>query len=160
LRAAFGVGLVAITVFEAYSSPDSRRHEINFKQAHAFVNANAVPGDGPVLVFSAFIESDHEALPSEPGTENALLSQIDYYPLNPPWVFLPIDLNDRAMQIGREAVLAAAQRHQRFLAVVPPSSYPSLDWLAAYTRGAFTAQTLEVFDREIVVVEFRPLAGN
>ncbi len=161
VRQIFCVGLVATTVFEAYDSPDSRHHEINFKEAHAFANANVAPFDGPVLVFSAFIESDYEPLPSAPGVENALLSQIDYYPLNPPWVFLPIDLNDKARRIGRETVLAAAQRRQRFLAVVPPSSYPTLSWLVDYTRGAFTAQTLGVFDKEIMVIEFRPVAeGN
>lgn len=158
VRQIFCVGLVAITVFEAYRSPDSRHHEINFKEAHAFVNASVAPGDAPVLIFSAFIESDYEPLPTVPGTENAMLSQIDYYPLNPPWTFLPIDLNEKSVQIGREAVLAAAQRHQRILAVIPPSSYPTLEWLAAYTRGAFTARTLGVFDKAIVVVEFRPLA--
>lgn len=160
LRQIFCMGLVATTVFEAYHSPDSRRHEINFKEAHAFVNANVAPGDAPVLVFSAFIESDYQPLPTVPNSENAMLSQIDYYPLNPPWVFLPIDLNERSMQIAHEAALAAARRHQRFLAVVPPTSYPALDWLANYCRGAFAIRRLGVFDREIMVVEFRPLAGS
>jgi mannosyltransferase len=160
VRQIFCVGLVATTVFETYHSPDSRHHSINFRDAHAFVNANIAPGDGPVLVFSAFIESNYEPLPTVANSENALLSQIDYYPLNPPWVFLPIDLNERSMQIGREAVLVAAQRHQRFLAVVPPISYPALDWLANYCRGAFAIRRLGVFDREIMVVEFRPLAGS
>jgi len=159
LRVILGVGLVVTTVFEAYRSPDSRRHEINFKQAHAFVNANVAADGVPVLVFSAFIESDYEPLPTVPKTENALLSQIDYYVLNPPWIFLPIDLNEKVMQIGREAVLTAVQRHQRFLVIVPPSSYPALDWLANYCQGTFEIRTLEVFDREIMVVEFRPIAA-
>ena len=157
VRQVFCVALVATTVFEAWHSPDSRLHEINFKEAHAFVNANVAPGDAPVLVFSAFIESDSEPLPMAPKTENAMLSQIDYYPLNPPWIFLPIDLNDKTMQIGRDAVLAAAQRHQRFLAVVPPSSYPSLGWLVNYCSGAFTIRKLGDFDHNTVVMEFRPL---
>jgi len=160
VRQIFCLGLVATTVFEAYHSPDSRRHQINFKDAHAFVNANVAPGDAPVLVFSAFIESDYEPLPAVPNSENAMLSQIDYYPLNPPWIFLPMDLNERAMQIGREAVLAAAQRHQRFLAVVAPGSYPTLDWLADYCRGAFAIRPLGAFDKKIMVVEFRPLAES
>jgi mannosyltransferase len=160
LRQIFCVGLVATTMFEAYLSPDSRRHNINFKDAHAFVNANVAPGDAPVLVFSAFIESDYEPLPTAPNTENALLSQIDYYPLNPPWIFLPIDLNERAKQISSEAVFAAAQRHQRFVAIVPPISYGSLDWLVKYCQGAFAVRTLGVFDRETLVVEFRPLVGG
>lgn len=160
VRQIFCIALVATTVFEAYLSPDSRHHEINFKEAHAFVNASVGPGDGPVLVFSAFIESDYEPLPTTPNSENAMLSQIDYYPLNQPWIFLPINLNDKTKQIASAAALTAAQRHQRFLAVVPPSSYPSLDWLVDYTRGTFTPQTLGVFAREIVVAEFRPVAAN
>ncbi len=160
LRQIFCVALVATTVFETYGSPNSRHHALNFKGAHAFVNTYAAPDDGPVLVFSAFIESDYEPLPTIPKSENAMLSQIDYYPLNPPWVFLPIDLNEKTMQIASQAVLAAAQRHQRFLAVVPPSSYPSLDWLANSCRGAFAVRTLAAFDRAIFVVEFRPLAES
>ena len=160
VRQIFCAGLVIVTVFEVYKSPDSRRHEINFKQAHAFVNTNVAADGAPVLVFSAFIESDYEPLPTTPNSENALLSQIDYYPINPPWVFLPIDLNDKTMQIGREAALAAVQRHQRFLAVVPPSSYPGLDWLANFCQGAFAIRTLGVFNKEIMVVEFRPLAES
>jgi mannosyltransferase len=159
LRQIFCVALVATTVLEAYLSPDSRHHEINFKEAHAFVNANAVSGDGPVLVFSAFIESDYEPLPTVSNSENAMLSQIDYYPLNQPWTFLPIDLNERAKQIASQAVLEAAHRHRRFLAVVPPISYPSLDWLVNYCQGTFAVRTLGVFDREMLVVEFRPVAS-
>jgi hypothetical protein len=63
------------------------------------------------------------------------------------------------MQIGSQTVLAAAQRHQRFIFVVPPSSYPTLQWLSNYSSGSFTAKLIGEFD-EIVVVEFRPVAGN
>lgn len=160
LRIILGAGLAVVTCIEAYSSPASRRHELTFKQANAFVNSNVGPGDGPVLVFSAFIESDYEPLPTVPNSENALLSQIDYYQLNPPWIFLPIDLNEKTMQIGRQVTLAAAQRNQRFLAVVPPSSYPALDWLVNYSRGSFTVRSLGTFTSGTVVVEFRPLVGS
>jgi hypothetical protein len=161
LRRIFCVGLVGITLVEAFSSPLSRRHELNFKQAHAFVNANVAKDEGtvPVLICSAFIESDFEPLPSGRTSENALVSQVSYYPVDAPWVFFPIDLNDEAMQIGSQIVLAAAQRHQRFIFVVPPSSYPTLQWLSNYSSGSFTAKVIREFD-EIVVVEFRPVAGN
>lgn len=160
LRIILGAGLAAATCLEAYSSPASRTHELTLKQANAFVNSNVAPDDAPVLVFSAFIESDYEPLPTVPKSENALLSQIDYYQLNPPWVFLPIDLNERTMEIAREAALVAAQRNRRFLAVVPPSSYPSLQWLANYTRGSFTSRMLAEFESGATVVEFRPIAGS
>ncbi len=161
LRQILCVGLVAVTMFEVYSSPVSRQHELNFKQAHAFVNENIANDGGnvPVLVCSAFIESDYTTtLGNGPG-ENPLLSQVDYYPLHGSAVLLPMDLNDETIRVGSQTVLAAAQRHQRFLFVVPPSSYPTLQWLDNYTRGTFAAQIIGEFG-EILVVEFRPIAGN
>jgi hypothetical protein len=161
LRQIFCVGLVGITLFEAYSSPLSRQHELNFKQAHAFVNANVAKDEGtvPVLVCSAFIESDHTTELGNSDGENPLYSQVSYYPIHAPLVFLPMDLNDETIRVAGQTVLAAAQKHQRFIFVVPPSSYPTLQWLDNYTQGAFTAQILEEFD-EILVVEFRPVAAD
>jgi hypothetical protein len=156
LRLVFCTGLVALTVFEAYRSPDSRRHALSFKYAHAFVNANIGNEEVPVLVGSAFIESDYEPLPTGMKGENALLAQVSYYPLRGHLIFLPTDLTEEAMRIGRQVVLDAAQRHQRFLLVGPPTSYLTANWLAYYSQGTFTARTLGLFD-EIMVVEFRPI---
>ena len=161
LRQIFCVGLVGITLFEAYSSPLSRHHELNFKQAHAFVNANIAKDEGsvPVLVCSAFIESDHTTELGNSNGENPLYSQVSYYPIHAPLGFLPMDLNDETIRVAGQTVLASAQRHQRFIFVVPPSSYPTLQWLGNYAQGAFTAEILGEFE-EILVVEFRPVAGN
>jgi len=159
LRKVFCLGLVAITLFETYSSPHSRRHALTFKYSHDFVNANAASDKATVLVCSAFIESDYEALPADRNAENALLSQIDYYPINAPMVMLPMDLNDEAMRIGSQAVTAAAQRRQRFLVIAAPTSFKTVSWLVNYSSGAFTSQVIGEFD-EIVVVEFRPVQGS
>ena len=161
LRQIFCVGLVAVTVFQCFRSPLSRRHELNFKQAHAFINANVANDKDqiPVLICSAFIESNFEPLPASSTSENALVSQVSYYPVDASVVFLPMSLNDDTVRIGSQTVLAAAQRHRRFFAVAPPTSYQTIDWLTNYSRGAFTAQLLGDFD-EIVVVEFRPVAGS
>lgn len=162
LRKLFCVGLVAVTTFETYGSPLSRKHELNFKETHAFVNANVAKDEGevPVLVCSAFIESDHEPMPTDRNGENPLFSQVDYYPINTPVVLLPMDLNDETVRVASQTLLAAAQKNQRFLLVVGPSSYPTERWLANYTSGAFTARLLREFDREMLVVEFRPVAGG
>ena len=161
LRQIFCVGLVGFTVFECFSSPLSRQHELNFKQAHAFVNANVAQDEGriPVLISSDFIESDFEPMPADRSSENALASQVSYYPVNAPLIFLPMDLNDEAMRIGKQTVMDALQHHQRFLAVAAPTSYQTIDWLTAYSRGAFTTELLGEFN-EIVVVEFRPIAES
>jgi len=159
LRQIFCVGLVAVTAFECYSSPNSRRHELSFKPAHEFANANVAKDKAPVLTCSAFIESNFEPLPTDLSSENALASQLSYYPINAPVVLLPFSLNDEAMRIGSRAVLAAAQRGQRFLGLGTPECYPTLGWLASSSRGAFAARPIADFNG-IVVVEFRPVAGS
>ena len=159
LRQIFCVGLVGLTVIQCFRSPLSRRHELNFKQAHEFVNANVAVDRAPVLICSAFIESDFEPMPADRSSENALVSQVSYYPVDAPFVFLPMDLNEETVRIGSQAVLSAAQRQERFLVIAPPTSYPIVDWIANYSRGGFTARVQGTFD-EIVVVEFRPTAKS
>ncbi len=161
LRRVFCVGLVATLAFESYSSPLSRKHEINFKEAHAFINENVAGDQGraAVLVFSAFIESNYEPLPTDLSSENALASQATYYPIHAPVVMMPMALNNEAMQIGRQAISSAAQKGQRFLAIAAPTSFESILWLANESRGTLTARQLRMFD-QIVVVEFRPVAAT
>ena len=149
--------VVTITVLQYFSLPVSRRQEMNFKQAHAFVNANVANDKAAVLICSAFVESDFEPIPTDLASENALVSQLSYYPVNAPVVLLPYSLNDETTRIGSSAVQAAAQRHQRFLALGSPTCYPTLDWLASYSRGTFAAQLMKNFDG-IAVVEFEPVA--
>lgn len=151
--------LVATVMFQYFTSPLARRHEMNFKQSHAFVNANVADDQATVLTCSAFIEANLEPIPTDRNSENALVSQLTYYPLDAPVVLLPFSLNEETIRIGSQAVLAAAQRRQRFLAVGSPVCYPTLQWLANYSRGAFAAQPIGDFD-EVVVVEFRPVAGS
>ena len=159
LRQIFCVGLVTLTVYENYRSPLSRRHDLSFKPAHAFVNAIVTKDELTILVCSAFIESNYEALPADRNSENAMLSQVDYYPIHGPVRFLPMSLNEETMRIASERVLAAAQERRRFLVIAAPESYTTLAWLASYTRGTFTAQMIGKFD-DIVVAEFRPLAES
>lgn len=163
LRKLFCAGLVLVTVIEAYPSPLSRKHMINFKQAHAFVNANvAENGDRdelPILECSAFIESDFEPMPTDRDGENALFSQLAYYPIDAPAMMLPMDLNDETIRVGTQTVLAAAKRRQRFLLIVPPTSYPTAQWFINNSRGIFTDHLLGEFN-EIIVIEFRPVAGR
>jgi 4-amino-4-deoxy-L-arabinose transferase-like glycosyltransferase len=157
LRKTFCVGLVAVTLFLHFKSPITRKHETSFKQAHEFVNANVTHDKAPVLICNPFVESNFQHMP--PAPESALFAQLSYYPVDAPVVFLPLALNDEATRVGSQYVMAAAQRHQRFLALVGPGSYPTVQWLAAYSSGTFAARTIGNFDG-ILVVEFLPLAGD
>jgi hypothetical protein len=152
------VGLVALTVFHYFRSPWTRQHELNFKQAHEFVNTNVAKDKASVLICSAFIEADFEPLPTDRTSENALFSQLSYYPIDAPVVLLPFSLNDETIRIGSRAVTEALQRRQRFLGLGSPLCHPTFEWLANYSRGAFTAHPLGDFD-QIEVVEFLPVAG-
>jgi 4-amino-4-deoxy-L-arabinose transferase-like glycosyltransferase len=154
LRKIFCLGVVAVTLFRHVTSPSTGKHEISFKKAHTFVNANVAKDHAPVLTSSAFVESKFQSMP--PGPENALSSQLSYYPLNTQVTFLPMTMNDEAMRVGREFMFAAAQHHQRFLMIAIPQSYPTLKWLADYSSGKFAVRTLGNFDT-ILVVEFSPL---
>ncbi len=159
LRQIFCVGLVGVTVFECYSSPYSRKHELSFKKAHEVVNASVAQDHAPVLACSAFIEADYEPLPTDRTSENALNSQFSYYPIDAPVVLLPMSLNDEARRIAGQALLTATQMDQRFLVVGSPNCYPTIDWLVSSSRGAFTVRSLGDFD-EIAVVEFRPTTAD
>lgn len=155
LRQIFCMGLVAVTAFEQYGSPLSRKHDLSFKPAHAFVNIIVTKDELPVLVCSAFIESNYEVLPTDRNGEDALLSQVDYYPIHAPIQLLPMTLNQETARIAKQAVFVAAQRRQRFLVIAAPDSYAALELLASYTRGAFAGKVLGKFD-DIVVAEFQP----
>lgn len=159
LRLIFCIGLVAVTVVECFTSPNSRKHEMSFKQAHEFANTLVAQDKAPVLTCSALIESNFEPLPTDLSSENALVSQVTYYPIDAPVTLLPYSLNDEAIRISSQMVLAAARRHQRFLGIGTPECYPTLKWIADSSSGAFTAKTMGNFDG-IVVVEYRPLVGN
>ena len=156
LRGMCCLALVVWTMILYFASPLSRKHEMSFKQAHAFVNENVAQDKATVLACSAFIEANYEPLPADQNSENALVSQFSYYPIDAPVVLLPYYLNDETVRIASPVVLAAAQRHQRFLAIGSPMCYPTLRWLTDYSAGAFTAQQIGNFD-EIAVVEFRPV---
>jgi len=158
LRQIFCVGLVAVTMFECFSSPNSRRHELSFKQANEFVNTKATKDQAQVLTCSAFIESNYEPLPADLSSENALVSQVSYYPIHAPVVLLPYSLNNESMRIGSRAITTAMERQQPFYAVGTPECYETINWLASSASSAFTAQIMKDFSG-IVVVEFRPI-GN
>jgi hypothetical protein len=85
---------------------------------------------------------------------------VTYYPINAPTVFLPMSLNDEAIRIGKQTVLTALQRHQRFLVIAAPTSYQTVEWLANYSTGALTARPMETFDYGVMVVEFQSVAGS
>jgi len=158
LRQVFCVGLVAVTLWEMVHSPFVGRHELSFKRAHELVNTELAKEQGPVLVCSAFIESNYVRMPDS-SSDDPLFSQTYYYPINASVTLLPMILNDEAVRVSTEHILAATLRGQRILAVAGPPSYATIEWLANYTRGTFTARVLGRFD-EIAVVEFRPIAGT
>jgi hypothetical protein len=156
LRSVFCVGLVAATIFILFATPVTRNHEVNFKRAFEAANANLETDKSPVLICSAFIESDYESMPA-PATENALFSQTSYYKINAPTVLLPLDLNNETRRVAGQTVQDAAQQHKKVLMVAGPQSFPTVEWIANYTSGIFSTRLIGEFD-QIMVVEFAPIA--
>jgi len=155
LRKIFCAGLVASTMFVYYGSQGGW-HETSFKQAHALANAILEKEQVQVLENSAFIESNYEPLPTDRNSENALISQMYYYPVHSPFVMLPITLNEQTVQLGSQVVSEATRRRQRFLLVSTLTSYETVEWLVSYTRGSYTAKVIGRFD-DALVVEFTPI---
>ncbi len=95
LRGLFCFAFVGLCVFQAYSSPLSRRHEESWKAALAFADANAAADHAPLLMCSPLVEADYQPMPAVPS-ESVLYAPLSYYKVNAPVVPLPRTLNDEA----------------------------------------------------------------
>lgn len=154
LRSFFYFAFVGLCVFQAYSSPLSRRHEESWKESLAFADANAAEDHAPLLMCSPLIEADFQPMPAV-ASESVLYAPLSYYKVNAPVVPLPRTLNAEAERQGRQFLLKAAQEHTRFLVLAPWPSLRIVDLLAYYSQGTHTPRVLGQFD-EIFVVEFVP----
>jgi len=153
LRQSFCVFLVLVTVVEFYRSPARRKHELSFKGAHEVVNELEKQEQAPVLVCSAFIESNYEPMPKDQNEENPLLSQVDYYPIHASVKMLPITLSDQTVRLAGPIIADIANTHGRFLVVVAPDSYPVLQWLSSYVSGQFDGRIVSN-SNDVIVAEF------
>ena len=145
---------MALCVFQAYSSPLSRRHEESWKESLAFADANAAADHAPLLMCSPLVEADFQPMPAV-ASDSVLYAPLSYYKVNAPVVPLPRTLNDEAERQARQFLLKAAQEHTRFLVLAPWPSLRIVDLLAYYSQSTHTYRVLGNFD-EIWVVEFVP----
>jgi Dolichyl-phosphate-mannose-protein mannosyltransferase len=154
LRALFAFAFVGLCVFQAYSSPLSRRHEESWKGALAFADANSAADHAPLLMCSPLVEGDFQPMPAVPS-ESVLYSPLSYYKVSAPVVPLPRTLNAEAERQAKQFLLKAAQQHTRFLVLAPWPSLRIVDLLAYDSQSTHTYRVLGTFDN-IWVVEFVP----
>ncbi len=154
LRGLFCFAFVGLCLFQAYSSPLSRRHEESWKGALAFADANAAADHAPLLMCSPLVEADFQPMPAVPS-ESVLYSPLSYYKVSAPVVPLPRTLNDEAERQAKTFLLKAAQEHTRFLVLAPWPSLRIVDLLAYDSQSTHTYRVLGNFD-DIWVVEFVP----
>ena len=155
MRLLFCISLVAFSSLIRLNSPSSRKHEVPWKHAMEFVEQNASVDKAPVLICSAYIESDFTVMPLEGAKASPLFAPLSYYQLSVPVVPLPRDLNDEAIKVGSIFVEQARQKRERFLAVELLQHYKILEWLQQRASRSFTVRTLGVFDG-FEVLEFSP----
>ena len=74
LRAFFCFAFVAVCLFQAYSSPLSRKHEESWKEALAFADANAAADHAPLLMCSPLVEADFQPMPAGRQRQRAVLA--------------------------------------------------------------------------------------
>jgi 4-amino-4-deoxy-L-arabinose transferase-like glycosyltransferase len=154
LRGLFCFAFVGLCVFQAYSSPISRKHEESWKEALAFADANAAVDHAPLLMCSPLVEADFQPMPAVPN-ESVLYSPLSYYKVSAPVVPLPRTLNDEAERQAKQFLLKAAQERTRFLVLAPWPSLRIVDLLAYDSQSTHSYRVLGNFD-EIFVVEFVP----
>jgi 4-amino-4-deoxy-L-arabinose transferase-like glycosyltransferase len=156
LRSFFCFTFVALCVFQAYTSPLSRRHEESWKQSLAFADANVAVDHAPLLMCSPLVEADFLPMPAVPS-DSVLYAPLSYYTVSATVVPLPRTLNDEAERQAKQFLLKASQEHGRFLVLAPWPSLRIVDFLAYYTQSTHSPRVLGTFD-EIWVVEFVPIA--
>lgn len=154
LRGMFAFAFVTLCVFQAYSSPLSRRHEESWKEALTFADANAAADHAPLLMCSPLIEADFQPMPAV-AVDSVLYSPLSYYKVSAPVVPLPRTLNDEAERQAKQFLLRAAQEHTRFLVLAPWPSLRIVDLLGSAAQSTHAYRVLGKFD-EIFVVEFIP----
>lgn len=156
-RAFFYFTFVALCVFQAYSSPLSRRHEESWKQSLAFADANATEDHAPLLMCSPLVEADFQPMPAV-ASESVLYAPLSYYKVNAAVVPFPRTLNAEAERQAQQFLRKAAPKHTRFLVLAPWPSLPIVDLLAYNSQSTYTPRVLGSFD-EIFVVEFNPYSS-
>jgi 4-amino-4-deoxy-L-arabinose transferase-like glycosyltransferase len=154
LRGMFCFAFVGLCVFQAYSSPISRRHEESWKAALAFADANAAADHAPLLMCSPLVEADYQPMPAVPS-ESVLYAPLSYYKVSAPVVPLPRTLNDEAERQAKQFLLKAIQERTRFLVLAPWPSLRIVDLLAYDSQSSHSYRVLGQLD-EIFVVEFVP----
>jgi hypothetical protein len=147
--------MVAISILSCVNRPFLRQHDVPWKYAVQLVERNASTDNAPVLMCSAFIESDYAAMPIESAKTSPLFAPLSYYQLSVPVVPLPMDLNSEAMRVGSLFLQQAAQKHERFLAVELLGHYKILEWIEQKASGAYTFRKIGVLDG-FEILEFLP----
>lgn len=157
IRLLFCVTLVATTVFQCFTSPLSRSHDVSTKYALEFAEKNASVDDAPVVLCSGFVESDYSTMPSMETVKGSFFfAPLTYYKLSVPVVPLPRLMNDEAIRVASRFLREAAQKRERFLVVSYRSnSYGALDWFADNAAATYSVQKLGVFD-QYEVLGFTP----
>ena len=82
MRLLFCLSLVAISSLTRLNSPSSRQHEVPWKHAMEFVEQNASVDNAPVLICSAYIESDFTTMPLDGAKTSPLFAPLSYYRLS------------------------------------------------------------------------------
>jgi len=156
LRLVFCLALVSTAAYVHFRDPYSTTHGTTWKYALALADRNASTDNAPVLICSDFHEADDVPMPVGAAVkDNGLFAPLSYYSLSVPVVGLPRELNNEAIRVASAFLQDAAQRRQRFLAVVFKPSFRTLDWIVAHASATHSVRELGE-SNDIKVMEFTP----
>ena len=153
------ISLLAVFGLVCVSSSDSWQHQVSWKNVLEAAEKNAATGNAPVLICSAFVESDFEAMPLESPKTSRLFAPLAYYPVSVPVVPVPRDFNAQTVKVASLFLERVTPKHERFLALEPFGSHRTLEWIEQTTSQTYTFRKL--WDRDgFVLMEFLPRAAS
>jgi hypothetical protein len=151
--------LTFITIAAVLFSGNPGHHYDSWKQGMQAVEKFTAADHAPVMMCSAFIESDFYPMPAESPKLHSFFAPLTYYKISSPIVPLPQDFNSETIRVASAFLQKAARDHQRFLVAAEIKSHPTVHWIEQAASETFTVRELGRYG-VIEIIEFTPIPSS
>jgi hypothetical protein len=147
--------LTFITIGAIVAGGKAPHHYDSWKQGMQAVEKFTAADHAPVMMCSAFIESDFDPMPADSPKLHSFFAPLTYYKISSPIIPLPQDFNNETIRVASDFLQNAARNHQRFLVATEIKSHPTVHWIEQATSETHTPRELGRYG-VIEIVEFSP----
>jgi hypothetical protein len=150
-------GLLTVSTIGAIvAGGNAGHHYDSWKQGMQAVEKFTAPDHAPVMMCSAFIESDFYPMPADSPKLHSFFAPLTYYKISSPIVPLPQDFNSETVRVASEFLQKAARNHQRFLVASETKSHFTVQWIEKAASETYTVRELGRYG-VIEIVQFTPI---